>query len=443
MSEPLNSGTICTRIQRIAELAREHPERSFRSIHHAIDIEWLREAYRRTRKDGAVGVDAQTAATYAADLEGNLERLLDRLKTGSYHAPNLRRAHIPKEGGKTRPIGIPTFEDKVLQTAVRMVLEPLYEQDFLDCSWGFRPGRSAHGALDALWKSAMSMGGAWVVEVDIESFFDTLDHGHLRDFLDRRVTDGVLRRVLHKWLKAGVLEEGRVHRPSHGTPQGGVISPLLANIYLHEVLDTWFAREVQPCLRGRAALIRYADDFVVVCAREDDARRVLNVLPKRFGRFGLRLHPDKTRLVRFERPRGNDGPRPETFDFLGFTHYWGRSRKNKPVVKRKTARSRLKRSVRKVWLWCRAHRHDALREQQSALAAMLRGHFGYFGITGNALALESFRKEALRAWRYWLARRGGKRRMPWERFWRLLGVYPLPRARVVRSVYRLNANASA
>ncbi|HJL18116.1 MAG TPA: group II intron reverse transcriptase/maturase [Sandaracinaceae bacterium LLY-WYZ-13_1] len=443
MTEPLNSGNISTRIQRIAELAREHPERSFRSIHHAIDIQWLREAYRRTRKDGAVGVDTQTAADYAADLEGNLVRLLDRFKTGTYRAPNLRRAHIPKGGGETRPIGIPTFEDEVLQTAVRMVLEALYEQDFMDCSWGFRPGRSAHGALDVLWKSVMSMRGAWVVEVDIESFFDTLDHTHLRDFLDHRVTDGVLRRVIHKWLKAGVLEGGRILRPTGGTPQGGVISPLLANIYLHEVLDVWFAREVQPRLRGRAELIRYADDFVVVCEREDDARRVLDVLPKRFGRFGLRLHPDKTRLVRFERPVDDAGDRPETFDFLGFTHYWGTSRRGKPVVKRKTARSRLRRSLRRVWLWCRAHRHDPLREQQSALAAKLRGHFGYFGITGNARALECFRKGVLRAWRTWLDHRGGRRRMTWERFWRLLDHYPLPRARVARSIYRPNANASA
>lgn len=443
MTEPLNSGAIYTRIQRIAELARKHPERSFRSIHHAIDIEWLREAYRRTRKDGAVGVDAQTAADYAADLEDNLAELLDRFKTGTYRAPNLRRAHIPKDGGKTRPIGIPTFEDKVLQTAVRMLMEALYEQDFMDCSWGFRPGRSAHGALDVLWKRTMSMGGAWVVEVDIESFFDTLDHAHLRDFLDRRVTDGVLRRVLHKWLKAGVLEDGRVHRPTGGTPQGGVISPLLANVYLHEVLDVWFARQVQPRLRGRAELIRYADDFVVVCEQEHDARRLLDVLPKRFGRYGLRLHPDKTRLVRFVRPSGSDGDRPETFDFLGFTHYWGVSRKKRPVVKRKTARSRLRRSLRSVWLWCRAHRHDPLPEQQTALAAKLRGHFNYFGITGNARALRSFRKGVLRAWRRWLDRRGGRRRMTWERFWRLLGTYPLPPVRVVRSVYRPNANASA
>ncbi len=442
MTEPLNSGSISTRIQRIAELARRNPERSFRSIHHAIDIEWLREAYRRTRKDGAVGVDGQSGADYAADLEGNLERLLDRFVTGSYRAPNLLRAHIPKGGGKTRPIGIPTFEDKVLQTAVRMLLEPIYEQDFLDCSYGFRPGRSPHGALEALWKSAMSMNGAWVVEVDIESYFGSIDHGHLRDFLDRRVTDGALRRVIHKWLKAGVLEDGRVDRPDAGTPQGGVISPLLANVYLHEVLDTWFAREAQPRLRGRSTLIRYADDFVVVCEREDDARRMLEVLPKRFGRYELRLHPDKTRLVRFERPPAV-GKRPETFDFLGFTHFWGKSRKGAPVVKRKTSRLSLRRSLRRIWLWCRAHRHDPLPEQQRALSEKVRGHYSYFGITGNARALLRFREEVWRIWRAWLDRRGGRRRMTWDRLVRLREHYPLPPIRVVHSVYRLNANPSA
>jgi group II intron reverse transcriptase/maturase len=443
MAEPLNSGTISTRIQRIAKLAREKPEQSFRSIHHVIDIEWLTEAHRRTRKDGAVGVDGQSAAEYAANLEANLQGLLDRFRTGLYHAPAVRRAHIPKDGGKTRPIGIPTFEDKVLQRAVAMLLEAIYEQDFLDCSYGFRPGRSAHDALAALWKGVMSMNGAWVVEVDIEGFFDNLDHQHLRGFLDRRVTDGVLRRVVHKWLQAGVLEEGRLSWPGSGTPQGGVISPMLANIYLHEVLDRWFEAEVRTRLRGRSQLIRYVDDFVVVCEREDDARRVLDVLPKRFGRYGLRLHPEKTRLVRFDRPKppaeGDDRGRPGTFDFLGFTHFWGKSRRGPEVVKRKTAAGRLRRTLRRVWLYCQAHRHDPIGDQQQALAQKLRGHCNYYGITGNARALEAFRKGVLRAWRRWLDRRGGRLRMGWERFIALLERYPLPQARVVHSVYRAAA----
>ncbi|MFO0685276.1 MAG: reverse transcriptase domain-containing protein [Sandaracinus sp.] len=308
MSESLNSGSISTRLARIAELARKHPERAFMSLHHAIDVAWLREAYRRTRKDAAVGVDGQSAEEYARDLEKNLESLLVRFRTGAYRAPPVRRVHIPKgDGRSTRPIGVPTFEDKILQRAVAMLLEAIYEQDFHPGSFGFRPGRSAHDALEVLWKEIMSMGGAWIVEVDIQRFFDTLDHGALRGFLDGRVTDGVIRRAIDKWLKAGVLEDGAVTHPDEGTPQGGVISPILANVYLHEVLDRWFEADVKPRLRGHAFLVRYADDFVIAFAEEADARRVMDVLPKRFERYGLTLHPDKTRLVNFTRPRRDGG----------------------------------------------------------------------------------------------------------------------------------------
>ncbi len=244
MSETLSSGSISTKLARVAELARKHPERVFMSLHHVVDVEWLREAYGRTRKDAAVGVDGQTAEEYGANLEENLEGLLVRFRTGTYRAPPVRRVHIPKGDGRTRPIGVPTFEDKVLQRAVAMVLEAIYEQDFHPGSYGFRPRRSAHDALQALWESITSMGGGWVLEVDIRSFFDTLDHGALRSFLDRRVKDGVIRRAIDKWLNAGVLEAGAVTRPEEGTPQGGVISPLLANVYLHEVPPC--VREVVP-----------------------------------------------------------------------------------------------------------------------------------------------------------------------------------------------------
>lgn len=445
MSETLSSGDVCTKLRRIAEMARAHSERVFRSIHHVIDIGWLREAYGRTRKDGAAGVDGQTADEYAANLEGNLQSLLDRFKSGSYRAPPVRRVHIPKgDGRKTRPIGIPTFEDKVVQRAVTMALTAIYEQDFMDGSYGFRPGRSAHDALQALRDELMSVGGGWVLEVDVVSFFDTLDHKHLRRFLDRRVTDGVIRRVIHKWLHAGVLDSGQLSYPESGSPQGGVISPLLANIYLHEVLDVWFEREVRPRLHGRSRLIRYADDFVLVFEQERDARRVMRVLPKRFGKYGLSLHPDKTRLVCFERPRGPGGgqrsERPDTFDLLGFTHYWVKSRKGYWVVQRRTASGRLSRALRRVWQWCKAHRHGSVGYQRDMLAAKLRGHYSYFGLTGNGAALESFRNGVLRAWRSWLGRRGGKRVMSWTRFSALLDHHPLPPVRVVHSVYRRPAN---
>src|SRR2546426_6290932 len=293
-TEPLTSDTVSTRLQRIAGLASEDPERAFRSLAHHIDLELLHEAFRRTRKDGATGVDGQTASEYEERLEENLRSLLDRFKSGRYKAPPVRRTYVPKgDGSQTRPIGIPTFEDKVLQRAVVMVIEAVYEQDFLPCSYGYRPGRSAHHALQDLWEGLMTMGGGWVLEVDIKSFFDTISHPRLREILDQRVRDGVLRRTIDKWFAAGVLEGMELSHPDAGTPQGGVVSPLLANIYLHEVLDQWFERDVKPRLASRAFMVRFADDLVMVFANERDARRVWDVLPKRLGRYGLTLHPTK------------------------------------------------------------------------------------------------------------------------------------------------------
>ena len=444
MPETPSSDSISTKLRRIAKLAQDAPEMAFTTLAHHIDLDWLREAHRRTRKSGAVGVDGQTAEAYAADLENNLVRLLDRFKSGTYKAPPVRRVHIPKGDGRTtRPIGIPTFEDKVLQRAVAMVLEAVYEPDFREGSYGFRPGRSAHQALQSLWHDLMSMGGGWVLEVDIQRFFDALDHGHLRSFLHRRVRDGVLCRVIGKWLKAGVLEEGMYTCPETGTPQGGVISPLLANIYLHEVLDCWFEDVVRPRLGGHAFLVRYADDFVLVFASERDARRVAAVLPKRCGKYGLTLHPEKTRMVTFRRPprtlrRG--GVQPGTFDLLGFTHYWGLSRRGFWVVKRKTARQRMTRALRRVRDWCRVHRHWPLPEQQRALAAKVTGHCRYYGITGNSRAIARFRQEVLCVWHRWLSRRSQRGHLRWERFKWLRTRYPLPSAVAVHSVLRQAAN---
>ncbi len=443
-----SSSSVSTKLQRIAKLAREAPDMAFTSLSHHIDVDFLREAYRRTRKDGAVGVDGQTAEEYASDLEGNLRSLLDRFKSGTYWAPSVRRVHVPKgDGTQMRPIGIPTFEDKVLQRAVSMVLEAVYEQDFRDCSFGFRPNRSAHEALEVLRQRVMEIKGGWVLEVDIERFFDTLDRGHLRSFLCRRVRDGVLRRTIDKWLKAGVLEEERVSYPDLGTPQGGVISPLLANIYLHEVLDVWFEDEVVPRLRGRAFLVRYADDAVIVFSVEEDARRVMEVLPKRLGRYGLTLHPAKTRLVPFPRPWRSSGPkgpgggpRPGKFDLLGFTHYWGQSRRGNWIVKQKTAKGRLSRSLERISQWCRTNRHLRVSEQHRLLVLKLKGHYGYFGITGNSRSLEQFRRGVQMYWRKWLDRRSQRARMSWERFARLLERYPLPQPVVVHSIYRQQRN---
>ena len=441
MTRTLDREIISTKQQKIATLAREAPQMVLLTLAHHIDLMWLEEAYRRTRKDAAMGVDGVTAEAYEARLHENLSDLLERFKSGRYRAPPVRRIHIPKDGTKkTRPIGIPTLEDKVLQRAVLMVLEPVYEQDFLECSYGFRPGRSAHQALQALWQGLMDIGGGWVIDLDIQDFFGSMDRRHLNAFLDQRVRDGVIRRALGKWMQAGVMEEGVISYPERGSPQGGVISPLMSNLYLHEVLDTWFEREVKPRLRGRAFLVRFADDATLVCEREDDARRVLEVLPKRLARFGLRLHPEKTRLVDFRRPpqmaqKGSASQRARSFDLLGFTHFWGRSRKGRWVVQRKTAKRRFTRALRQIGHWCRRNRHRPLAEQQQALSRKLRGHDAYYGITGNARALARLRHEAHRLWRKWLNRRSRAARLNWAAFARLLQRYPLPPARVVHSIY--------
>ena len=293
----------------------------------------------------------------------------------------------------------------------------------------------------------MDFGGGWVIELDVERFFDTLDRAQLRTFVQRRVRDGVVLRLIGKWLNAGVLEDGAMRYPEAGTPQGGVISPLLANIFLHEVLDVWFERDIKPRLQGRAVLIRYADDAVLGFSQEEDARRVLAVLPKRFGKYGLSLHPEKTRLIDFRRPPRGGGPsgpkappRPGTFDLLGFTHYWAKSRRGHWVIKRKTATDRLSRAITRIGQWCRAHRHGPISEQHKALVQKLRGHYGYYGITGNAWMLEHFLNGVKRRWHYWLNRRSQRGKWTWERFIRMLRDRPLPPAIPVHSTWRHAAN---
>ena len=441
MAETSSSITVSTKLERIAKLAREMPQAALTTLAHHINIDWLHEAYRRTRKDGATGVDRQTADEYARNLDDNLRSLLARAKTGSYMAPPVRRVHIPKagDGSQTRPIGIPTFEDKVLQRAVTMVLEAVYEQSFLDCSYGFRPGRSAHQALRVVQNQTVKMAGKWILEVDIRNFFGTLDHSHLRDIVRQRVCDGVLLRLIGKWLNAGVMEGGAIEYPDAGTPQGGVISPILANIYLHEVLDEWFARQVVPRLTGRATLVRFADDLVIIFEYERDARRVLEVLPKRLAKYGLTLHPEKTRLIDFRRPdrrvssslnHGDVRARPDTFDLLGFTHYWAISRKGFWVVKQKTAADRFRRTLKRIANWCQRYRHEPVPEQWTALRRKLLGHFAYFGITGNFKALRNLRYRVIAVWRKWLSRRSQRAWIPWDVMMRLLARYPLPEPRI-------------
>lgn len=441
MPSNLKNEDVSTKRRRIAMLAEQSPEMGFTSLNHLIDIDWLKEAFRLTRKSGAPGVDGQTAKEYEANLEDNLRSLLARAKSGTYRAPPVRRKHIPKgTGTETRPIGIPTFEDKVLQRAVVMLLEPIYEQNFHDGSYGFRPRRSPHDAMDALRRETMRIGGGWILEVDLRKFFDTLDHAHLRELVSHRVRDGVVRRLIGKWLKAGVMEDGNLRYPDSGSPQGGCISPMLANVYLHYVLDKWFEETVKPQLPGSAKLIRFADDFVIVFSNREAALQVMEMLPARFGEYGLSVHPEKTRLVDFRHPshsgRQRDGrPKPDTFDLLGFTHYWGKSRAGQWTVKKQTMSRRLTRAVQTIYHWCRKYRHWPVHMQWQKLCQKVRGHYAYYGVVGNGRMLRNFRHEVRRAWRKWLDRRNRERRMTWVRFEKLERQYPLPFPKIYRPGY--------
>ncbi len=395
----------------------------------------MHEAYRRTRKDGAAGVDGVTAANYETDLGANMESLLNRIKAGSYYAPPVRRQYIPKADGKKRPLGIPTLEDKVAQRAILMLLEPIYEADFLPCSYGFRPGRSAHDALDALRAGIMDRGHRWVIDADLAEYFDSIDHRHLRSFLDLRIKDGVVRRMIDKWLKAGVLEGSTLQRSDTGAPQGGVLSPLLSNVFLHYVLDEWFEREAKPRLRGACQLVRFADDALLTFEDCQSGKRMLAVLGKRLSRYGLVLHATKTRYVDFRAQCRRGHEAGTTFDFLGFTHVWGRSRKGKTIVLRVTAKSRYARAAKAVHDWCKRNRHLPIKHQHEHLARMIRGHCTYYGLTGNGKRLGWYRRQAIRSWRKWLSRRDRTGRLSWDRMNELLRRHPLPPAKVTRSIY--------
>ena len=418
---------------KIVMLAKQNPEMTFTSLAHRIDLSLLSEAFRRIKKGGAAGVDKVTAADYVTDLDQNLYNLHQRLCRGQYVATPVKRIWIEKENGKQRPIGIPAFEDKIVQKAVEMILSAIYESNFYNFSHGFRSGHSQHMAIKELRENCIRNNTNWIVSADITGLFDNIDHHHLREFLKLRVNDGGIIRLIGKWLKAGVMDEGNYHRSDSGTPQGGVISPILSNIFLHYVLDDWYVKEVQPKMKGRSFLIRFADDFIVGFELESDARRALEVMKKRFGRFGLELHPDKTKLIRFGRPtrKGGKDNKPGTFDFLGFTFYRGISRHGKWVIKKKTSQKRLRRFNKMVWDWCKKNRHKSLQDQYVTLSSKLRGYYQYFGVVFNFKAIAMAYHFTFRAWRYWLSHRSHKGKVKFEDLKRM---YPLPKPRIVHNI---------
>ena len=341
--------------------------------------------------------------------------------------------------GKTdkRPLGIPTIEDKVLQSAVRRVLEPIYEEIFKDFSYGFRPDRSCHKAIEYMFQKVSFGGMRYIIDADIQNYFGSINHGQLRDFLDQRVKDGKVRKMLDKWLKAGILEDETLSYPQEGTPQGGIVSPLLSNIYLHYVLDEWFSEVIQPRLKGRSFIVRYADDFVLGFERAEDANRVMEVLFKRFDKYFLQLHPEKTRLVNLNNPeRGN-----RSFDFLGFTHYMGESRKGKPVLKRKTSKKKYSNALNNVNDWLKRNRHNKIRDIIRSLNAKLRGYYNYYGITFNSRRLAGYYHQVRRLLYKWLNRRGGKPTWPWERFTKLVNQWcPLLKPKIYHSYLSAKPN---
>jgi RNA-directed DNA polymerase len=431
---------MTTKLGRIAERARRDPKTQFTSLAHLITVEALKEAWRSLKKRRSAGIDGVTAQEYERNLEENLQDLHRRLVSMKYRAQPVKRVYVSKGDGTWRPIGIPAVEDKIVQAAVRRVLEAIYEQDFYEFSYGFRPGRSAHQALGVLDEAIFRGKVNYVLDADISAFFDSMDRTVLMELLRRRIKDRSILRLIAKWLHAGVLEDGVRLYPETGSPQGAVISPLLANAYLHYVLDEWVEEVVRPRMRGEMYLVRYADDAIFCFQYRDDAERVVQALEGRLATFGLRLNPEKTRLIEFgrfaEEQARRRGRRPETFDFLGFTHICGRSRNGKFTVKRKTAAKRLRRSMRRVTEWCRDHRHLPVGEQHKILCAKLRGHCNYYGLTGNMRSLRKMWWHVVRTWRKWLNRRSQRGRMPWKRFAEVLASYPLPRPTVVHCGYK-------
>lgn len=437
MNQASTWDNMSPQLRKVAERARQEPDGRFHSLAHLLDGPALLRAFYRQRAQAAVGVDGTTKERYGEALLDNLKDLHERLKTKRYRHQPIRRVHIPKDNGGTRPLGIPAFEDKLVQDAVREVLQAVYEQDFLDCSYGFRPGRSAHDAVRALHRAAEQGELNWVLEADIRSFFDNVDRAALREMLQVRLADGSLLRLIGKCLHVGVLDGEEFSTPDLGTAQGSILSPMLGNIYLHYALDQWFERDVRLRMRGRARLIRYADDFVIGFEYREDAERVLAVLPRRLERYGLALHPDKTRLLDFRRPPAEqrDGKGPQTFDFLGFTLHWRRTRRGRWRLGCKTRQARLHRAIAAVYERCRDQRHRPLEVQHAGLRSRLQGHYNYFGVNGNYRSLARLYAEALKAWVKWLSRRSQRARLSWERVRQLLQRYPLPPPRIVVQVW--------
>lgn len=435
-ASPTQSGSdALTFLQRIGQLAKERPEEKFTVLLSHIKVPLLKEAYKRLRKDAASGVDEVTWKEYGVGLEKRLIDLQDRVHRGSYHPQPVRRVHIPKGDGRTRPLGIPALEDKVVQQAARMILEPIYEAMFIGFSYGFRLGRSQHDALDAL-AEAIGRKVNWVLDADIRSFFDTIDHGWMQRFLEHRIGDTRMVRLVMKWMHAGVMEEGELYEVEEGTPQGGIISPLLANIYLHYVLDLWICHWRKTRAHGEVYIVRYADDFVIGTQREQDARALREEIAERFAKFGLELHPEKTRVLQFGRfarqERARQGlNRPETFEFLGFAHIAGVDRKGRFQLQRRTSRKKRRAKAARLREECRIRRHDPVTEQHRWLCQVVNGHYRYYAVPTNIRALCHFQRQVSYIWHQTLQRRSQRGRWTEAKRQAFEAKFPIPRPHIL------------
>lgn len=439
MTDASISGSMSPELLKVVEVAKRDHEARIYAVSHLIDEECLKKAFERLDGRAAVGKDGVSKEDYGKNLQENVRGLHQRLKAQKYVHQPILRVMLPKEKAGERPIGISALEDKIVQCALSSILGAIYEQDFLECSYGFRPGRGAHDAVRALTAAVHKGEVNSILEADIKSFFDSVKRDKLEEMLRMRVADKSFLRLIGKCLNVGVLEGEEMIRPDDGTPQGSIISPILGNIYLHHVLDVWFEKEIKPRLEGKAILVRYADDFIMGFEKHADAVRVMAVLGKRMEKFGLTLHPDKTRLVPFGKPpkEQDRGKGPGSFDFLGFTFYWERSRWGQWTVRCKTRQARLSRAITRLYQWCRRNRHLSVRDQHAGLKRRIQGHYNYFGVNGNLRSLKALFWHAGRAWFKWLSRRSQRSRLTWQRFNDLLKDMPLPFPRIMVQIWRL------
>ena len=430
----MSSPTVSTKLARIAEQSKRDATWVFTTLAHLMDEDFLTEAFHQLRKDAAAGIDEMTVTEYAVNLGERIADLHRRLVAREYRAQPARRVWIPKGDGGQRPLAILVLEDKIVQRAVAMLLEAIYEPHFREFSFGFRRQRSAHHALTYVRQQCLEHDINWIIDADIAKFFDTISWEELRAILQKRVNDGAILRLIGMWLHVGVVEGDRVTNQEVGTPQGAPISPILANIFLHSVLDEWFHNDVRTRMNGSCFLVRFADDFVMGFSLKSDAERVYKVLPKRFERFGLRIHPEKSRMVQFNRPYWKQGKGPGSFAFLGFMHYWGKMLSGGWTIKRKTQGKRLSRFLCGIGDWCKENQHETLAKQYGILSAKLRGHYQYYGVRGNFKMLEVVYEGTRAKWKKWLSRRNSKDRMGWEKFAaQVEAIFDLPKPRIVHA----------